>query len=159
MRFVGNIEAKVDEKGRVFVPAAFRKTLKSGGEEAVFMRKDIFQPCLVLYPESIWSQQLQTLRSRLSRWDARHQLIFRQFVSDIEQVSLDGGGRLLIPKRYLKMAGITQGVKFVGMDDTIEIWSDEHTEKPFMDAEEFAKAVGDIMQGATPTVPSTPNNC
>lgn len=148
MRFVGSIEAKVDEKGRVFLPAAFRKTLKGGDESVIYMRKDIFQPCLVLYPESIWNAQLQTLRSRLNRWNEKHQLIFRQFVSDVEQVGLDSGGRLLIPKRYLKMAGITQTVRFVGMDDTIEIWSDERADKPFMEAEEFAKAIGEIMQGA-----------
>ena len=53
MRFLGNIEAKVDEKGRVFLPSAFRKVLDTAAEDGLVLRKDVFQPCLVLYPESI----------------------------------------------------------------------------------------------------------
>ena len=47
-QFLGNIEAKVDAKGRVFVPAAFRKLLQLQGEDWLVLRKDIFQDCLVL---------------------------------------------------------------------------------------------------------------
>ena len=56
MRFLGNIEAKLDAKGRVFLPAAFRKVLQGAGEQGLVMRKDVFQPCLVLYPESVWGE-------------------------------------------------------------------------------------------------------
>ena len=48
MRFLGNIEAKVDAKGRIFLPAAFRKVMQSSGEEQVVVRKDVFQDCLVI---------------------------------------------------------------------------------------------------------------
>jgi MraZ protein len=47
------------------------------------MRKDVFRNCLTLYPESVWNEQLDTLRSKLNRWNAAHQQIFRQFVSDV----------------------------------------------------------------------------
>ena len=78
MRFLGNIEAKTDSKGRVFLPAIFRKEIENSNEEFLVMRKDIFQPCLVLYPQSIWNKQLDILRSQLNRWNHRHQQIFRQ---------------------------------------------------------------------------------
>ena len=42
MRFVGNIEAKTDAKGRVFLPSAFRKLLQTAAEEGLVLRKDIF---------------------------------------------------------------------------------------------------------------------
>jgi MraZ protein len=145
MRFLGNLEAKTDAKGRAFLPAVFRKVLQASGEESLVLRKDVFQPCLVLYPESVWNEQMDTLRSRLSRWNARHQQIFRQFVSDVEMLTLDGNGRFLIPKRYLKMANIEQTIKFIGMGDTIEIWRNEDTEHPFMDANEFSSALEEIM--------------
>lgn len=146
MRFLGNIEAKTDAKGRVFLPAAFRKVLQSGGEENMVMRKDVFQPCLVLYPESVWNGQMDDLRRRLNRWNGDHQQIYRQFVSDVEIVSLDGNGRFLIPRRYLKMAAIEQNVKFIGMGDTIEIWSGEACERPFMEPEDFGKAIEEVMR-------------
>ena len=145
MRFLGNIEAKTDSKGRVFLPATFRKVLQSAGLEKMVMRKDVFQSCLVLYPENIWNEQMDILRSRLNRWNATHQQIFRQFVSDVETITLDGNGRFLIPKRYLKMTNIVQDVKFIGMGDTIEIWSLNETEQPFMEPKQFGEALENIM--------------
>lgn len=149
MRFLGNIEAKTDGKGRVFLPATFRKVLQQTGEERLVLRKDVFQPCLVLYPESVWNGELDALRRRLSRWNPRHQQLFRQFVSDAETLTLDGNGRFLIPRRYLRMANINQAVKFIGMDDTIEIWSNDEPDKPFMDADEFASSIEKVMGEST----------
>ncbi len=154
MRFVGNIEAKTDAKGRVFLPSTFRKVLQTGGEEKLFLRKDIFQPCLVIYPQSVWDEQLNLLRSRLNRWNAAHQQLFRQFVADVEQITLDGNGRFLIPRRYMKMTGIEDAVRFIGMDDTIEIWSAEAAESKFMDTNEFARQLESVMT----TPQNTDNN-
>jgi len=145
MRFLGNIEAKIDIKGRAFFPAAFRKELQTNSEERLIMRKDIFQDCLVLYPESIWNQQLDTLRSRLNRWNASHQMLFRQFISDVEIITLDANGRILIPKRFQKVIHIRQSIRFIGMDDTIEIWTQEDTEQPFMDTLQFGTELEKIM--------------
>ena len=146
MRFLGNIEAKTDTKGRAFLPAAFRKVLQGGGDERLVLRKDVFQPCLVLYPESIWNEQMDCLRSRLNRWNKQHQQVFRQFVSEVELVTLDGNGRFLIPKRYLRMADITQDIKFIGMGDTIEIWSNQKVEQQQMKPEEFGQALQMLME-------------
>jgi MraZ protein len=145
MRFLGNIEAKTDAKGRAFLPAVFRKVLQVSGEDNLVMRKDIFQDCLVLYPESVWNEQMDTLRGKLNRFNAQHQRIFRQFVSEVELVTLDGNGRFLIPKRYLQMSGIQQSIKFIGMGDTIEIWASERVEASKMESDEFGKALEEIM--------------
>ena len=145
MRFLGNIEAKMDAKGRAFLPAVFRKILQAGGEERLVLRKDVFQPCLVLYPESVWNEQMDALRQRLNRWNKQHQQVFRQFVSEVELLTLDGNGRFLVPKRYLRMADIDQDVKFVGMGDTIEIWSCQQAEQHQMNPEEFGEALEEWM--------------
>ena len=146
MRFLGNIEAKIDVKGRVFFPALFRKELQKAGEERMVMRKDVFQSCLVLYPESVWNEQLDHLRARLSRWNARSQMVYRQFVADVELVTLDGNGHFLIPKRYVQMADLHQEVKFIGMGDTIELWGKEQAEGSFMEAEDFQQALEQLME-------------
>ena len=145
IRFLGNIEAKTDTKGRVFIPAGFRKQLQAVSEERLVLRKDVFQNCLVLYPESVWFATQNQLRQRLNKWNAKHQQIFRQFVSDAEIMVPDGNGRILLPKRYLQMAGIQNDVRFIGMDNTIEIWAKEYTERPFMASEEFSEALQDIL--------------
>ena len=146
MRFLGNIEARIDAKGRAFLPSTFRKVLQASGSESLVLRKDIFQPCLVLYPESVWNEQMDALRARLNRYNAQHQRIFRQFVSEVELVTLDGNGRFLIPKRYLSMTEIQQDVKFIGMGDTMEVWSAEATSKPFVEPEEFGRQLEEIMK-------------
>ena len=145
MRFLGNIEAKTDAKGRAFLPAAFRKVLQTEGEERLVLRKDVFQSCLVLYPESVWNEQMDQMRARLNRWNRQHQQVFRQFVSEVELLTLDGNGRFLIPKRYQRMADIEQDIKFVGMGDTIEIWSSKKADEQQMNPEEFEAALEDLM--------------
>ena len=154
MRYIGTIEAKVDAKGRAFLPAVFRKQLQGGGEERLVLRKDVFQPCLVLYPESVWNEQMDLMRSRLSRWNRQQQQVFRQFVSEVEVIALDGNGRFLIPKRYLRMAAIEQDIKFTGMGDTIEIWSTTRAEQMLMSSEEFGAAMEEMMGETLPPCPS-----
>ena len=145
MRFLGNIEAKTDAKGRAFLPAAFRKVLQLNSEERLVLRKDVFQPCLVLYPESVWNEQMDQMRARLNRWNRQHQQVFRQFVSEVELLTLDGNGRFLIPKRYQRMADIEQDIKFVGMGDTIEIWSSKKADEQQMKPEDFEAALEELM--------------
>jgi MraZ protein len=143
----------MDAKGRAFLPAVFRKILQAGASGTVdadhglrmVLRKDVFQPCLVLYPESVWNEQMDALRQRLNRWNKQHQQVFRQFVSEVEVLTLDGNGRFLVPKRYLRMADIEQDVKFVGMGDTIEIWSNVKAEQGQMNPEDFGKALEELM--------------
>ena len=123
MRLIGTTDAKVDTKGRVFLPVVFRRALQSSEGIRLIMRKDIFENCLVVYTEDEWYRRLDALRSKLSIWNREQQMLFRRFVTDVEWLALDSDGRFLIPKRYLQMAGITQDVTFVGMDSTIEIWA------------------------------------
>nr|WP_320057257.1 division/cell wall cluster transcriptional repressor MraZ [uncultured Bacteroides sp.] len=145
IRFLGNIEAKADAKGRLFIPVQFRRQLQLTSEERLIMRKDVFQNCLVLYPESVWNEELNELRLKLNKWNPNHQNVFRQFVSDVEIITPDGNGRILLPKRYLQMAGIQADVRFIGIDNKIEIWAKEKTEQPFMSSEAFGMALEEIM--------------
>ena len=145
MRFLGNIEGKIDAKGRAFLPVVFRKVLTASGEENLVMRKDVFRNCLTLYPESVWNAQLDTLRKRRNRWNATHQQLFRQFASDVELITPDGNGRILIPKRFLLMARIEQAVSFIGVDDVIEIWSPEEQQQSQLSPEEFSKGMEQLM--------------
>ena len=114
MRFIGNIEAKTDAKGRVFLPAVFRKVLQASGEESLILRKDAFARCLVLYPKSVWNEQIDALSQRLSKWRAADRMVMRSYVDGAIEQTLDGNGRLLLPKRYLEYAEIEQNLKFLG---------------------------------------------
>jgi MraZ protein len=139
------MEAKTDMKGRVFLPAQFRKQLQVASEETLIMQKDAYACCLVLYPHSVWNSTQQELRTHLRRWNPKHEMVWRQFVSDVEVVVPDSNGRILIPKRYLNLAGICDEVRFIGVGDKIEIWAKEKAEAPFMPPADFAAALEEIM--------------
>lgn len=143
MRFLGNIEAKTDAKGRAFLPAPFRKVLAASGEESLVLRQDVFENLLVLYPVSVWSELMDDMRRRLSRWDRRQQMAYRTFVSSVVEVGIDGSGRILIPRSFLEAAGISQNIRFVGMGDTIEIWPADTMET--MSKEDFGKVLNEAM--------------
>ncbi len=145
MRFLGNIEAKTDAKGRAFLPAVFRKVLQASGEDCLMLRKDVFQKCLVLYPESVWNERIDLLKTQLKPWKQSHQQMFRQFVSEAEVVTLDGNGRFLISKRLQKIAEIDQDIQFIGMDNAIEIWSPKNLLQTLKPEEEFGIEFENIM--------------
>ena len=145
MRLFGNIEAKTDAKGRVFLPAVFRKELQQAGEDRLVMRKDIHQTCLVLYPEGIWNEQLDALNARLNRWNGAHRQLLRQFMTDVEMLTLDGNGRLLLPRRYQEMAALGQTILFKGLGDTIEIWSPDEEAKSMLSPADFAASIEAVM--------------
>lgn len=146
MRFLGNIEAKIDSKGRAFLPAQFRKMLMAPDESGLVLRQDIFEDTLIIYPESVWNSLMDEMRARLSRWDRQQQMVFRTFVSGVTSITMDANGRILIPRDFLQAAGITQSLRFVGMGDTIEIWPNKSQEAlPLMDKEEFGSALEKLM--------------
>lgn len=143
MRFTGTIYAKLDAKGRVFFPSAYRKAM-AGGETSFVLKRDVYQPCLVVYPYDVWEQEVSELRARLNRWNPTEAMLLRQFLSDVEVFTLDSNGRFIIPKRF-KAIGIQQEVAFVGLDDRIEIWDKTSLESALLDAETFRTGLQDIM--------------
>ena len=145
MRFLGNIEAKLDMKGRVFLPSVFRKVLQTSGEEKLVLRKDVHQPCRVLYPESVWNERMDALREQLNIWNKEHQQLLRKMNSEVEEANLDGSGRLLISKRLLEKANITQTIRFIGMDNVIEIWSPDLLDNTLESDEDFGTELEKIL--------------
>jgi MraZ protein len=145
IRFLGNIEAKIDAKARVFVPVVFRKILQSSCQNILILRKDIFQDCLVLYPLQVWEEEVAKLRSHLNRWNKEQQAVFRQFVVDAERLEIDSNGRILVPRRYCQMVGISSDVRFLGVDNTIELWAKESLEKTLIPADDFSKRIQALM--------------
>ncbi len=148
-RFIGNIDAKADAKGRVFIPAAFRKILQVEPDTRLVLRKDTYEKCIVLYPVSVWEEELSYLRSKLNRFNEEEQRLYRQYTLNIELVEMDSNGRILIPKRYMKEANISSEVRFVGVDNTIEIWTNDALDKTLIPAGEFGSRIQALMNNSS----------
>lgn len=149
MRFLGNIEAKLDTKSRVFIPAVFRKVLAVENQQTLYLRKDVFQDCITIYPQSVWEEELGLLRSKLNKWDPDEQDLYRQFMLEAEMVEPDASGRILISRNLLGRVGIEAEVSFLGVDNTMEVWPKAALDKPRVEPEVFREKMRTLMTGNT----------
>lgn len=129
--FIGNIEVKADEKGRIFVPAGYRKILAEMESKRIVMRRDTDNACLIFYPETVWNDKVAALRNALDEWDPEDQLLLMQFMSDAEMLEPDNQGRILLQKRNFECLNDGQTnseskeMVFVGMFDRFALWNPE----------------------------------
>jgi len=136
--FIGDYICKLDAKGRVILPMAFKKQMPSTAEDRFVVRRDIFEKCLVLYSIDDWNRQLEKIRSRINPYKKEHNEFLRNFFKGTAELVLDSSNRLLIPKRMLDLAGISKDVVLAGQDGRIEIWAEEVYSHIDMPAEDFA---------------------
>ena len=129
--FLGKIDAKLDAKGRVFVPSVFRKVLSEEERERVVVRMEADEKYLLVYPESVWNRQVVELQSKLNEWDPEDQMLLMQFVGDAEVLEFDAQGRVLLPKRLQVRMGLESEIVFVGMVDRIAMWNKSVYEEQF----------------------------
>lgn len=144
MHFIGKTQARMDAKGRLFLPAEYRRQLEDG-ERKFVLRQDANAPCLVLYPYATWRADVNDVLARLNRWNPAEAQMLRRFMGDVEQVELDGNGRILIPRRLQGVFGDDRSVCFVGLGDRLELWPAGEAEKPFMESAEYASILQQIM--------------
>lgn len=142
--FLGKIEAKIDVKGRVFVPSVFRKVFSEEDRERIVVRMEADEKYLVVYPESVWNKQVLDLQSKLNEWDPEDQMLLMQFVGDAEILDFDRQGRVLLPKRLQVRLGGGSELIFVGMVDRIALWSKEMYEGQFAMKEKLSERLKKI---------------
>jgi MraZ protein len=143
--FIGDYSCRLDAKGRVILPAAFKKQMPTAAEDRFVVRKDIFEGCLVLYSIDDWNRQLEKIRSRINQYNREHNIFLRNFFKGTAEVSLDSSNRLLIPKRLLDLAGITKDVVLAGQDGRIEMWAEEVYARIDMPSDDFANLAEKLL--------------
>lgn len=141
MSFIGKIECKLDSKGRVFIPAPFRKILQQRGVEGLVMKKDTDNPYLTIYPMDVWEAKLSDLKSRLNEWEAEDRMALIQYVADAMPLEMDSQGRVLLQKKWTDVIGVKEELLFVGGIDTITIWSKERFEEGMLNTDTFRKII------------------
>ena len=102
--FIGDYNCRLDAKGRVILPSAFKKQMPPAAEDRFVVRRDIFDKCLVLYSIDDWNRQLDKIRSRINPYNREHNIFLRNFFKGTAEVSLDTSNRLIITRRVLDRA-------------------------------------------------------
>ena len=121
-QFIGEYEdVPLDPKGRLFLPAAFRRALPQGVGSVIVA--EWFDGCLAAFDPDGWEQVIQQLRGLgLDRGQRDTRQLVRRLVSRAAEVKLDRQGRALIPRKLLNLVGITDRATLAGVIDRVEIW-------------------------------------
>jgi MraZ protein len=146
--FIGDHTCRVDAKGRIVLPSAFKKQMPLAAMERFVVKKDIFEPCLVLFPMDEWDRQNSIIRSRINPYNKEHGKFLREFYKGTAEVVLDASNRILIPRRLLEIAGIDNEAIMAGQDGKIEIWSSKLYDDQSAEADDFAMLAEKIMGDA-----------
>ena len=139
IKFIGEYNVKVDAKGRVIFPAAFKGIMPAGGDMRFVVRKDVFEKCLEMYTFAEWERQSELVRSKLNiTFNEKHARFWRAYMHNSAIVEPDAKlGRISIPKKLLELIGVTKEVVFSGNAHKIEIWAKENFESGIISNEEF----------------------
>jgi MraZ protein len=130
-QFLGEFDVPVDIKGRIFIPAEFRKRLPpEAGDTFVVVRG--FDGCLTAYPQQVWSEKAKQLML-LPQSEQKVRVLIRGMLSQAAEVKLDRQGRTLIPRKLLERVGIGDQMVVIGALDKLEFWNPQRW-KAFMEA-------------------------
>ena len=118
--FMGEFTCKVDNKGRMMLPSKFRDEL--GEQEFVITRG--LDNCIDLFPIEEW-KNIEDKLKKLQTTNSKHRAYQRFVMSAATKTEFDNQGRLNIPTSLMEHAQIDKKIIVTGMNDKIEIWSEE----------------------------------
>jgi MraZ protein len=146
--FIGDYTCKVDVKGRIILPMAFKKQMPADAQDHFVVKKDIFENCLVLFSIEDWNRQLEKIRKTINPYNREHNMFLRNFFKGTAELTLDNNNRLLIPKRLMDQIGAERDVVLAGQDGRIEIWAENVYGTISMAAGDFADLAEKLMGGS-----------
>ena len=135
--FLGTHTPRLDDKGRLALPARFRSELEAGlvitkGQER----------CLFVFPMAEFARITDLLRAApVTQRSVRD--YSRVFFASASHEVLDGQGRITVPGQLREYAGLSKDCVVIGANSRVEVWDSaawqnylESTEQSFADAEE-----------------------
>jgi|TARA_B100001059_G_scaffold24019_1_gene19332 MraZ protein len=142
---IGTYECKVDVKGRVLIPSAFKKQLAPVINKGFVLKRAVFQSCLELYPISQWEELISKVNS-LNRFKKKNNDFIRRFTAGVKFIELDNNGRLLIPKDLIEFSNIKRDIVLSSSVNIIEIWDKQSYEGAIEDSrDDFAQLAEEVM--------------
>lgn len=140
--FLGTFEPRLDDKGRLILPAKFREKLAAG---VVMTRGQ--ERCLYAFPTREFEEMHDRLRQApVTSKQARDYL--RVFLSGAMDDQPDKQGRITIPGNLRQYAGLDRELAVIGAGTRIEIW-DARAWNTYLSAQEeaFAETAEEVVPG------------
>jgi MraZ protein len=141
----GNAPAKIDDRGRLKVPSAFRALIQEQYGRELFVTS-LSGDWVRIYPMPVWVEVERRLSQMPSTHPARTKFLDRvNFYGQVTEI--DPQGRVLIQPRLRESAQMTGEVDVLGQQNLLEVWNHERfiaklAGEPFTEAD--AKALADF---------------
>jgi MraZ protein len=153
--FKGTYRHKIDLKGRLPVPAAFRRDLAETGAATVVVT--LLDQCLAAYAPGEWARLEQQLAS-LPAFSGPVKALTRLLASRAADCELDVQGRILLPPVLRAAARLQRDAVVVGVLNRFEIWTPEAWEGFLQDSERLLEDVSlDVQWPPAPFPQAKPN--
>jgi MraZ protein len=124
---MGHSPTKIDDKGRLKIPANFRKIIEERYGNDCFITSMDGERALV-FPLPVWFEYQSRLAKVPSSSQAKSKLLER--VNYFGQISgLDAQGRVLVPQVLREVAGINDDVIVLGNQDHLIVWNEQRIQK------------------------------
>jgi MraZ protein len=140
--FLGTHSPRLDEKGRIFLPAKFREELAAG----LVMTKGQ-ERCLYVFPAEHFAEMAQRLAAAPVT-DKRGRDYMRVMYAGASDETPDKQGRVMIPAALRTYAGLTRECVVIGANTRLEIW-DSATWETYLTEQEpaFADLSEEVLPG------------
>lgn len=141
----GNAPAKIDDRGRLKMPSAFRTVIQQEHGRELYVTS-VTGDSVRIYPMTVWLEIEGRLAQMPSTHPARMKFLDRvNFYG--QEAELDPQGRVLIQPRLRESAQMTGEVDVLGQQNFVEVWNHERflarlKGEPFTDAD--ARALADF---------------
>lgn len=116
--FIGEYQHNLDQKGRMAIPAKFRKQFQNG----IVVTRGI-DACLFVFTKDEWDALAAKLAS-LPLTQANSRAFSRLLFAGAHDSELDTQGRILLPDHLRHYAGITKKAIVAGVFNRLEVWDE-----------------------------------
>lgn len=117
--YLGTFTQKLDDKGRLFLPAKFREQLRKG---LVITRQQ--ERCLAIWPADVFAAEVERAATGPST-SQRIREYQRMVASGASDESPDAQGRVTVPPALRTYAGLVKDIVVIGAINRLEIWDQE----------------------------------
>lgn len=150
--FLGQHQNRLDAKGRVSVPSAYRSVLKElTGSSGMILLPSFTHACIEAWPTPRFNE-LQNSLNALDALSAEFEYLATAYFGNACPVEADKDGRILLPDLLLEHAGLSDAVTFMGIGPTFQIWEPAAAVARVAEARAKAKE----RQSLLPAVAATP---
>jgi len=124
---MGTHQSRLDAKGRMSVPAAFRAALRAAATEGVpslILRPSHTLACIDAWPASRF-EALAAGFDKIDLFAEGQDDLATTLYADAWPVEPDREGRIIVPDSLVQHAGLTEAVSFMGLGSRFQIWDPE----------------------------------